>query len=83
MAIKAYEERLRTRPIKEGFEHILDAKEKLADSLMEKARLNKTPPWTLQDLQVVLDKLKTSKYRDPNGLANELFKQEAAGDDLK
>ena len=46
MALKAYEDRLRTRPIKEGLEHILDAKEKLADSLMEKANLNKTPPWT-------------------------------------
>ena len=58
MAIKAYENRLRNRPIKEGLEHILVAKEKLADMLMEKARLNKTPPWNIQDLQVVLDKLK-------------------------
>ena len=83
MAIKAYEDRLRTRPIKEGLEHILDAKEKLADSLMEKAKLNKTPPWTSQELQVVLDNLKINKSRDPNGIANELFKNEAAGDDLK
>ena len=83
MAMKAYKNRLRNRPIKEGLEHILLAKEKLADMLMEKARLNKTPPWNIQDLQVVLDKLKKNKSRDPHGLANELFKEEAAGDDLK
>ena len=50
---------------------------------MEKAKLNKTPPWELPELQQVLDKLKNNKSRDPNGLANELFKKDAAGDDLK
>ena len=30
MAVKAYQERLRNRPIVEGLEHVLDAKEKLA-----------------------------------------------------
>ena len=83
MAVKAYKERLRNRPMKEGLEHIVEAKEKLADSLMEKAKLNKTPPWNQEDLQYVLDKLKNDKSRDPNGLANELFKEDAAGDDLK
>ena len=63
--------------------HILEAKEKLADKLMDEAKLNKTPPWNIQDLQVVLDKLKNNKSRDPNGLVNELFKEEAAGEDLK
>ena len=35
------------------------------------------------DLEIVLDKLKEKKSRDPNGLANELFKKDAARDDLK
>ena len=83
MAVKAYKERLRNRPIAEGLEHVKDAKEKLADILMEKARLNKTPPWTMEELELVLNKLKKDKSRDPNGLANELFKKEAAGEDLK
>jgi hypothetical protein len=83
MAVKAYKERLRNRPIAEGLEHVKDAKEKLADILMEKAKLNKTPPWTMEELELVLNKLKKDKSRDPNGLANELFKKEAAGEDLK
>ena len=83
MAVKAYQERLRYRPIKEGLEHIAEAKEKLADSLIKKAKLNKTPPWNMDDLTYVLDNLKKNKSRDPHGLANELFKKDAAGDDFK
>ena len=83
MAVSAYEERLKNRPIKEGLEHILEAKEKLANKLMDEAKQNKTPPWNIQDLQIVLYKLKNNKSRDPNGLVNELFKEEAAGEDLK
>ena len=83
MAVDAYKKRLHNRPIKEGLEHIKESKEKLADRLMEKAKQNKTPPWELGDLEVVLDKLKKNKSRDPKGLANELFKKDAAGDGLK
>ena len=46
---------------------------------MEKAKLNKTPPWDMKDIELILGKLKKAKSRDPNGLANELFKEEAAG----
>ena len=59
------------RPMKDGLEHIKEAKEKLADILMEKAKNTKTPPWDIADLEVVLNKLKKNKSRDPNGLANE------------
>ena len=83
MAIKAYQERLRNRPIKEGMEEIKDAKENLAENLMEEAKLNKTDPWTLSDLDNVLQRLKKNKSRDPNGLANEIFKPDVAGSDLK
>ena len=37
----------------------------------------------MTDLEAVLNKLKKNKSRDPNGLANELFKTDSAGDDLK
>ena len=47
------------------------------------AQKNKTPPWTLKELEVVLKYLKNNKSRDPLGLCNELFKENAAGDDLK
>ena len=83
LAINAYKERLRNRPIREGLENIKESKEKLADSLMYKAKQNKTLPWDMTDLEAVLNKLKKNKSRDPNGLANELFKTDSAGDDLK
>ena len=83
MAVKAYEHRLRNRPIKEGLEEMKEAKEKLAEKVLEAAKNNKTNPWDIDDLEVVLNNLKNNKSRDPNGLANELFKKETAGKDLK
>ena len=50
---------------------------------MESAGKNKTAPWDMEDLDIVLKKLKNNKSRDPHGLANELFKDEAAGEDFK
>ena len=83
MAAKAYKHRLRNRPMKEGMEKIKDEKEAIAHKVMEAARLTKTDPWDMGDLDLVLRKLKNNKSRDPNGLVNELFKEETAGDDLK
>ena len=83
MAVKAYEDRLRNRTMKEGLEGIKNEKEKLADKMMEVAKANKTPNWTMQNLEKVLKQLKNNKSRDPNGLANEIFKENAAGTDLK
>ena len=61
MTVEAHKKRLHNRPIKEGLEHIKESKEKLADRLMEKAIKNKTPPWKMADLEMVLDKLKKNK----------------------
>ena len=83
MAVEAYKERLKNRPIKEGLEELKELKEKLADRIMKIAQKNKTPPWTMKELDIVLKGLKKNKSKDPNGLANELFKEEAAGTDLK
>ena len=83
MAVKAYEERLRNRPIKEGMEDMRSSKEKLAEKLMEVAKQTKTPPWEMKQLEKVLNGLKKNKSKDPNGLVNEIFKEESAGEDLK
>ena len=83
MAVKAYEHRLRNRPMKEGMEKIKEAKENVSQKVMEAARNNKTDPWDMDDLDIVLAKLKNNKSRDPHGLANELFKEETAGEDLR
>ena len=44
---------------------------------------NKTDPWDISDLNEVLKSLKKDKSRDPYNLANELFKPDVAGEDLK
>ena len=58
-------------------------RENLWQKRFKEAQGNVTPDWTMQDLEVVLKQLKNKKSRDPLGLANELFKPENAGDDLK
>ena len=58
-------------------------KENLCKLRLDLARRNKTPPWTLEELDVVLKYLKKDKSRDPLGLANELFQPNVAGHDLK
>ena len=83
MALKHYVKVLENRPMKEGLEHIKEAKEKLSDKLMKLARKNKTPPWTINHLENVLKQMKKGKSRDPDGLANEIFLLESAGEDLK
>ena len=49
---------------------------------MKLAQSNKTEKWTMKDLKEVLKHLVNDKSRDPEGYANEIFKDEAAGSDL-
>ena len=58
-------------------------KEELCKLRLKLAQRKVTPPWTMSDLDVVLDYLKCNKSRDPFGYANKLFKNDAAGKDLK
>lgn len=37
--------------------------------------MNKSPPWTMKDLEEALKKLKTGKCRDPEGLIRDIFKE--------
>ena len=83
LAIKTFQKRLENRPMKEELKHIKEGKEKLALKLMDVAKKNKTPPWTMNNLMTVLRQLKKNKSRDPLGLANEVFKPDVAGEDLK
>ena len=50
---------------------------------MKIAQNNKTTPWTTKELEIVLKGLKKNKSKDPNSLANDMCKEEAAGTDLK
>ena len=53
------------------------------DNQFQEAQKNVTLDWTMQDLEVVIKQIKNKKSEGPLGLANELFKPEYAGQDLK
>ena len=82
-AVDVYVKRLENRLIKEDVKHIRDAKKMLCKKLLKLTGSKKTPPWKLKDLEEVLKHLKKQKSRDPLGLANDIFRPEVAGDDLK
>ena len=69
--------------MKSNLENIRNEKEELCTRRLEKARKNTTPPWTMEQLEDVLNYLKKNKSRDPFGYANEIFRPEVAGADLK
>ena len=83
IAVDAYKKRLENRPIKEGLENLRKVKENLCRERLRDASKKKTPPWTMDDLEKVLNYLKRNKSSDPLGYCNELFRSEVAGKDLK
>ena len=78
-----YKERLKATEIKQDLKVHKMQRDKLCEQRLKEAHDNKSPPWTLEDLEVVLKQLKSSKSRDPLGFANELFQANNAGNDLK
>ena len=82
-AVNVFSERLKNRPMKHTLQQIKDAKERLCKNILEVSKRNKTPDWKMKELEVVLKNLKKDKSRDPMGFANEIFRPEVAGDDLK
>ena len=81
--LNTYINRLRNRPIRQGFEEIKRLKMNLFDLRLKLSKNKKSKPWTHKQLEKVLKYLKKNKARDPNGLINELFKEGVAGKDLK
>ena len=75
-------ERLRNRPMKEGMEALKEQKEILCEQNLNRARANKSPEWTENDVVEVLKNLKKEVARDPLGYANEIFNPKVAGEDL-
>ena len=81
--LDTYMQRLKNWPIKKEFEEIKAFKEELFDLRLKLASGNKSIPWTMEDLEEVLKKLKEGKSRDPNGWVRELFSNDKAGRNLK
>ena len=81
--LNTYKNRLRHREMKNEYLDIFFLKSELWKSRIENMRKIKTPPWDMKQLEVVLNSLKKNKSMDPNGMINEVFKNEYLGSDLK
>ena len=82
-ALNHYKRVLANRPIQPDLIELKNKKEELCGERIKLAKLNKSAPWTDDDLEVVLKFLKKGKSRDPNDHPNELYNMEWAGKDLK
>ena len=63
-AVNVYSKRLENRPMKDDLKHIKDAKEMLCEKLLKLAASNKTPPWKMKELDIVLKNLKKQKAKE-------------------
>ena len=81
-ALDVYAERLKGNEIEPHLKGLEDDINTLCDLRVKLAQSNKTEEWTMEDLKEVLKHMDKDKSRDPEGYANEIFKDEAAGSDL-
>ena len=81
-ALEVYNERLKGNPIDPHLKDLEDDTNTLCELRIKVSKANKTEQWTMEDLKEVLKHLGNDKSRDPEGFANELFKEEVAGSDL-
>ena len=83
LTMEMYSERLKALNIKEDLKLHQLQQENLCEKRLKETQAIKTPLWTMEDIDEVLKELKNNKSRDPMALANELFKPDNAGADLK
>jgi hypothetical protein len=81
--LDTFKYRLCHRPVQPEYEELLDLQEELFELRLELARIQKTKPWTMINLENALKKLKTGKCRDPEGLLRECFMEGVIGNDLE
>lgn len=78
-----YKNRLRTRPVRKDFKSVRIRRKKIFGMKMKLSKFQKSPPWTMEDLEAALSHLKNNKSRDYEGYVNEIFKNDVIGSDLK
>ena len=83
LALETYKKRLENREIKDNLKGMKEEKDELCKLRLKISSKRKTPDWTMDQLEIVLDYLKRNKSRDPLGYANDIFKNDVAGEDLK
>ena len=81
-ALQVYADRLEGNKIEPHLKDLEKDTNLVCELRVKVSKENKTQPWTMEDLMEVTKYLKKDKSRDPEGYANELFKQDAAGTDL-
>ena len=83
ITLKHFKHRRRKRPKHEHEKQILEIEEVKFRARIEEGRKNKTPAFTLSELEKVLKGLTSGKSKDFNGYICELFKVGVIGGDLK
>ena len=78
---KHFEHRMRKRPTHLDVKDTDNIKETLFDIRIELASKNKSPEFTMIELEKVLKNLKVGKSKDFSGYICELFKEGVAGND--
>ena len=78
-----YRNRLRTRPMRMDLMTVENRRKQIFDLKMKLSKRVKSKPWSENDLELALRDLKNNKSRDFQGYANEVFKNETIGSDLK
>ena len=81
--IEAYTDRLKHREMAPELLKLKTLREELFQQRLQLCKQNKSPAWSMEDLDNVLKRLKNEKAADPTGLVNELFSARNVGDDLK
>ena len=82
-ALEVYKERLEPNKMEEHLKAYEHTNNKLCEARLKLTKLNKTDPWSIEDLDEALKDLGNNKSRDSLEYANELFKEGVAGSDLK
>ena len=79
--LNTFKYRLRHRP--PAYQELVELQEELFKLRLMNAKDQKSPDWTMNDLDEVLKNLKEGKCRDPEGLIRVMFMEEVIGTDLK
>ena len=80
--LDAYTERLKHRVMVPELLKLKTLREELFQQRLQLAKKNRSPDWTVEDLDKVLVRLKDEKASDLTGLVNELFSSKNIGSDL-
>ena len=83
VTLEHFQNRMRKRDIKDDTKEVDDLNTKLFNKRLYLAKLNKSPPFEIKELEKVLKSLKPGKSKDPDDYICELFKDGVIGIDLK